>query len=63
MFPPKETPKSKPRFLLRPIRITEVIIRFSLIIQAHPINGFLSPRSLVAARSQPPVFPGLLYAK
>jgi hypothetical protein len=31
---------TKLRFLLGPIRITEVIIRFSLTVQAHPIYGF-----------------------
>jgi hypothetical protein len=31
---------TKLRFLLGPIRITEVIIRFSLTVPAHPINGF-----------------------
>jgi hypothetical protein len=32
--------KAKPRFVLGPIRIIEVIIHFSLSVQAHPINGF-----------------------
>jgi hypothetical protein len=31
---------TKLRFLLGPIRITEVVIRFSLTVQAHPIYGF-----------------------
>ena len=36
--------KAKPRLLLGPIRITEVIIRFSLTVPAHPINGFRQAR-------------------
>ena len=39
-FHQRNPAKVKPRFLLGPIRITELIIRFSLTVQAHPINGF-----------------------